>query len=172
MGKRIHHLLMQVIPTKHRWKITLLTNWESIIGDLHDKVILEKIVRDSLVLRVSHSSWAQELYFLIPMLKEKINTLLGQERIKTIRLRTSEISNKKKTVLKKMYQEKEVNRTIMQGNAHFLTKQEQKSLHQVGNNELRSSLAGYAIRCKQIMGKGKGGSNGAKQKIDARSFHQ
>ncbi len=45
-------LLLKVIPQKHQWKLSIHTHWDHIIGSLKDKVILEKITEDSLILLV------------------------------------------------------------------------------------------------------------------------
>ena len=88
MAKQVRALLENFLPAQHKWKTDLMQQWEGIIGNLADKVRIEKIDGDLLVLGVIHPSWAQELMFLQAMLKAKINTALGAERIKTIRCKT------------------------------------------------------------------------------------
>lgn len=80
-------ILTKIIPEDHRWKMTLLIQWPTIIGALHDKVRIEKIEDCTLYLGVEHPSWAQELSFMTIIMRKKINTALGEERIKQIRFR-------------------------------------------------------------------------------------
>lgn len=87
MAKQIQSILTQLIPDEHRWKINLLKEWDSIIGPLKGKVIVDKIQGEVLVLGVVHPAWAQELHMLMPLLKKKINACLDKERITVIRFR-------------------------------------------------------------------------------------
>ena len=88
MAKQVRELLRNFLPDQHKWKTDLMQQCDGIIGSLGDKVRIEKIDGDTLILGAIHSSWAQELTFLSSMLRNKINTALGAERIKTIRCKT------------------------------------------------------------------------------------
>ena len=88
MASQFRDLLKGIIPQNHRWKMRLFRKWDGIIGDLKDKVSIECIHNNILVLGVSHPAWAQELYFLSDTLKNKINEALDEERIVDIRFKT------------------------------------------------------------------------------------
>src|SRR3989304_6289270 len=88
MAHHIHKILATVFPEEHRWKMDLFEHWDSLIGNLKGKVKIEKIENDVLTLGVVHPAWAQELYFFSGMLKDKINGVLNEERIRIIRFHT------------------------------------------------------------------------------------
>lgn len=87
MTKNLPSLLAGLIPEEHRWKIELLKQWDSIIGPLKEKVIIDKIQDNVLVLGVVHPAWAQELLMFMPLLKQKINACYDKPRITVIRFR-------------------------------------------------------------------------------------
>ena len=87
VAKKISELLPALIPAHLHWKIKLFSHWPAIIGDMHDKVIIQEIQDSSLLLAVTHPAWAQELLYLGPILKKKINGYLENEYIKTIRFK-------------------------------------------------------------------------------------
>lgn len=87
MTKTLPSILSDLIPAEHRWKIDLLKHWDGIIGPLKEKVIIDKIQGEVLVLGVVHPAWAQELLMFMPLLKQKINACFDKERITVIRFR-------------------------------------------------------------------------------------
>ena len=146
--KPIQHVLTDIIPQQHQWKLSILAHWESIIGNLGDKVTLEKITTDSLVLAVCHSSWAQELHFLTPVIKEKINALFGHEQIKSIHLKTSGFS--KQRTKRPIRTITPISKPKEQKTLSPLSQKETHHLEKITSSDLRASLAGYAVRCKQF----------------------
>jgi hypothetical protein len=87
MAKTIKLMLREIIVPEHAWKVTILNNWESVIGELKTKVFIEVILDEQVILGVTHPALAQELLFLSPLIKQKINALFTQERIKKIGFR-------------------------------------------------------------------------------------
>ena len=87
MTNHIKHSIQTLFNKQERWKLYLLNNWKSIIGDLHQHVHIEKIDKTMITLGVSSSAWMQELYMLSPMLLQKINAHLDQPHVKTIRFK-------------------------------------------------------------------------------------
>ena len=157
MAKPFHQLLTTIIPLEHRWKIPLLSQWESIIGNLKDKVILEKITHDSLVLSVCHASWAQELLMLTPFLKKKINKILGEEKIKTIRFKTIDFkkrSERQEAFYSSSIRQKRDDRKLerMPDDVN-LSIQESIALAKIEQEDLRRVMARFALRCKRIVKK-------------------
>lgn len=147
MSKKIGKILIDVIPKEHHWKITLLSHWEAIIGNLKEKVRIEKITNNSLTLGVCHSTWAQELYFLSPLLKKKINVILKSEKIKNIKFKTVD-----RTKGKKSFQGKKTK--VLQESIchqeHSLTILEHSKLQTIENPELAHVLEQFYLRCKTI----------------------
>lgn len=132
--------LSSLLPKNDSWKIQLLSNWATIMGNLHTKVQLEKIYEDTLVLGVHNSSWLQELYLLSPMLLHTINQKLDQPRIKHLRFKQAgKRLEELKTVEIKAKQRKEV----------ILNMQEQTALNSMKDPQLRDALKAFLIRCYQ-----------------------
>lgn len=149
MSKCIGKILIDVIPKKHLWKVKLLGSWDTIIGNLKDKVRIEEISENSITLGVCHSTWAQELFFLSPMLKRKINKLLQEEKIKNIKFKTvqrQKVVKKTKHEAGKKPCQKEAIRSI----EHSLTITEHSTLKEIKNPELATALEQFYIRCKKI----------------------
>ena len=140
MAKQVRALLENFLPSQHKWKTELMQQWESIIGTLSDKVRIEKIDGDLLVLGVIHPSWAQELMFLSSMLRGKINAALGSERIKTIRCKTivrtttRVYKSRQQSMPDKAYDE--AKRTVKQ----------ERTLKKIKADEMRQIFAAYYNR--------------------------
>jgi len=136
--------LKEILPTlinpEKNWKTDLLYKWNDIIGPLHNKVIIEKIYDDILILGVFHSCWMQELYLLSPLLIKTINEKLDQPYIKEIRFKHSVKKTKKNqkspAITKK---KKEVS----------LTKEDECALAQITDSTLREALRAFRLRCHQ-----------------------
>lgn len=140
MAKQIKDLVLSVLPTES-WKIKLLINWPTIVGDLKKHVTLEKIDEHSLVLGAFNSSWMNELYLLSPILIANINKHLDYPRIKFVRFKIAQVKESKiETTSVKPIQEKK---------PIFLSTSEQKALSAISDEQLRDSLKKFLIRCKQ-----------------------
>lgn len=140
MNQNIKKCLINIIPQEYFWKISLLENWENIIGDLKKNVTIEQIKEDVLFLGVVHPAWAQEIFVLTPILKQKINTYLGKEYIKSIqiRLRQSKKQDKKMTNVATEFSFKQA----------ALTSNELEILTQIKNAELREIMQNFYMKCK------------------------
>ncbi len=145
MVKHISEFLNNFVSPEDRWKIKLLQNWDKIIGEFKDKVDIEKIDRNLLVLRVCHSAWAQELFLLSHMLKKKINDFLGKNYIKHIRFKSGGIKKTKKVHTKKSYKKP----TCIDSKDIYLTLTEKKGLSKVTDKELREHLEKFYLCCKR-----------------------
>ena len=127
--------------TGENWKIELLKSWPSIIGNLGDRVFIEKIMDNMLILGVTDSSWMQELYILSVPLMTIINEHLKTPRIK--RLRFKNISKKTKT--ENTINEKKifVNRML------HLEKKHKTVLNNIRDPQIKSALKNYLRRCNE-----------------------
>jgi len=149
MPKPIGTLLSAIIPSEHLWKIKLFGHWEEIIGNLKEKVRIEKITNNSITLGVYHSTWAQELFLLSPVLKNKINSFLDEERIKKIQFRTIRRTKreKQKSIKKKENRTESIHeQTLTIGEHNHLL-----SLQKIGpnNSDLIQALETFCLRCKR-----------------------
>jgi hypothetical protein len=131
-------LLHTIIRPEKNWRTHLLYQWQEIIGSLHDKVCIEKIYDDTVVLGVFHSSWMQELYLLSPLLIKKINEKLDQPYVKQIRFKHI---GPKKQIFKKKIEPQPIKKNIV------LTKKDESTLAKISDPELRNALKAFRIRC-------------------------
>ncbi|KKQ32834.1 MAG: hypothetical protein US49_C0005G0053 [candidate division TM6 bacterium GW2011_GWF2_37_49] len=141
VNQNIKKCLLNIIPQEYSWKIILLEGWEYIIGDLKKNVIIEQIKEDVLFLGVVHPAWAQEMFALTPVLKQKINDYLGKEHIKSIRIKlkqTNKQNKKQSTNLQKLDFVQPV-----------LTINEIENLNRIKNTELREVMQCFYLKCKE-----------------------
>lgn len=137
----IKNFLTKLVPAQHNWKLSLLQQWHTIMGNLKTHVTLEKMSDDTITLGVFNSSWMQELYLISPTILETINKNLDQPRIKQIRFRQIvQRKNKKRMVsLPSQPQEIRVSLTVTEKNA----------LATIQDPELRQSLYHFLVRCQR-----------------------
>jgi hypothetical protein len=147
VAKHISELLHNFVGKQDNWKTILLQNWDQVIGSLKDKVTIEKIDRNLLVLRVCHPAWAQELFLLSDVLKQKINSLFDKEHIKEIRFISA--SFKKNSPVKSKNGNDFYNNANTKFDTVCLTPAEKKSLSNITDHELKESLEKFYIRCKR-----------------------
>lgn len=148
MTKPIKDYLTTLIPQEQRWKITLFQSWDTLMGPLKDKVSIAQINNDILLLKVIHPAWAQELFLLSSMLKQKINTCLGTHRINTIRFVTSDIKPAKPINNHRYLVEQ--SRKPYTENITPLTPQESLIIANVKDDELKQVLKLFFSRCKYL----------------------
>lgn len=140
MPKHVHTFLSSLLPKQENWKVQLLSNWQSIMGNLHTKVQLEKIYEDTLVLSVNNAAWLQELYLLSPMLLNAINQKLDQPRIKHLRFKQAGI--RVAPIQKGETQTKHYKHVAF-------TADERAVLNNMKDPQLREALQAFLIRCYQ-----------------------
>lgn len=124
------------------WKTKLLTEWPSIMGNLADKVTIEKIYDDNLVLGVHDTSWLQELYMLSPVLIKTINEHLEKPYIKTVRLKHATTPKKQASSLPPVPLYTPPQPTL-------LTAKEKYVLQTVKDTELQKVFQTFLYRCRQ-----------------------
>lgn len=144
MPKILGQILVDIIPSKHQWKIKLFNNWEDIMGNLKEKAKIVQITNNSITLGVCHPTWAQELRLLSSMIKKKINNLFDEEKIKKINFKVINFSNKKKISKNVEY------RCNIEKIEYLLSIEEHNKLKNIKNKELASSLEKFYVRCKVI----------------------
>ena len=140
MPKHVHTFLSSLLPKQENWKVQLLSNWQSIMGNLHTKVQLEKIYEDTLVLGVHNSAWLQELYLLSPMLLSTINQKLDQPRIKHLRFKQA--GTRLEAIKKGEMKTNQRREVILNANEHA-------ALNKMKDPQLREALKAFLIRCYQ-----------------------
>ncbi len=142
MAQHIKNFFAPIIPNYKVWKINLIENWNTIVGDLHEHVTLINIQNNMLLLGVYDSTWLQELYILSPVLLKTINDYLGDKYITSLRFKNIGYKKKKKN----LYEKKVVGKKIKKSH---LTTRERTILTSIHDAELRNELERYLIRCKE-----------------------
>lgn len=142
MVKPLNAILRQFISSNQDWKQQLLANWNNIIGQkLSEKVCIEKITSDTIILGVINSSWLQELYMLSPVILKTINENLDRPRIKEVRFK--QIGKKKPRDTKKKIDKNRPAKKVQ------LSTSEERALNNVTDKKLREALKAFCIRCHQ-----------------------
>lgn len=142
MAQHIKNFFAPIIPHYKVWKINLIENWNTIVGDLHEHVTLINIQNNMLLLGVYDSTWLQELYILSPVLLKTINDYLGDEHITRLRFKNIGYKKNKKNLHEKKIVEKKIKKP-------HLTTRERTILTSIHDSELRNELERYLIRCKE-----------------------
>src|SRR5437762_598278 len=142
MAVYLKDVLHAVINPEKNWKTDLLYKWNDIIGPLHNKVRIEKIYEDILVLGVFHSCWMQELYLLSPLLIKTINENLDQPYIKQIHFKHSTVKKNKNNNSTPVALKKNKKNIV-------LTKEDECTLAKIADPALRDALKAFRIRCYQ-----------------------
>ena len=148
MNRSLKELLQAILPLQQAWKLDLLQCWPEIVGDLCDKIKVEKICDDgTLVVGVTNSAWMQEAYFLSPILLKKINATLAQTEVKQLRFKYS--SPRKRLVVQKSAVVGKVVPTQ-------LSDCEARALHCIADQELCDELRRFLMRCRYEKGRYEG----------------
>ncbi len=140
--KELHTLLCHLVqksPTKANWKLYLIQNWAEIMGSLHQRVSLEQVYEQNVVLGVHDSSWMQELYLMSRLIIQKINSTLDQPRITSVRFKATGI--KKERIQKQIH-------VPTQQTPLVLTTKEQKALNAIQDPLLRQALEELYKKCQ------------------------
>lgn len=83
----LKELITDVLKVKLDWHISILENWDKIVGYLSNYTHVCNIKDDTIFLGVYESVWMQELYLMSEHLISSINEYLGASRIKYIRFK-------------------------------------------------------------------------------------
>lgn len=129
--------------SNNSWKTKLLTEWPTIVGNLNDKITLEKIHGDTLIIGVYETSWLQELYMLSSVLIKTINSHFDKPYIKKIRLKYATKNSSKIIIPKKIQKTVPVERKKATLNAL-----ETRALLKIKDKDMRNALHLFLSRCK------------------------
>ena len=147
--KNILDIILQPSTQTESWKINLIKNWPTIIGTLHEKVSLQKIHANSVVLGVYDSSWMQELYLLSKLILKKINSHLDRPRIETLRFQCIESSAAKTALDKKTAADKLKNRPATPKKLFTLKPDQIIAVQKIQDPQLSQALQGFLKKCQE-----------------------
>lgn len=151
MANHIKNILDTLLNKEANWQAFLISNWQTIIGNLKNHVCLERVYEDTIILGVNNSSWMHELYMLSDMLKQKINSHFKKPHIQKIRFK---LINKKefhstlsKSISGKSYQNNGL-KTIPTEKIK-LNFQQERALDKIKDKELSEFLKIYLQKCNE-----------------------
>lgn len=84
-SNHIKDIVQLVLPAHDDWHWYLIQEWQSIVGGLHTKMRLEKILGTTLVIGVYDVHWMQELHLLSGTIRRTINAQLKQDAVEKLR---------------------------------------------------------------------------------------
>ncbi len=137
---KIDVIIPHLFDKEHQWKYQLLSNWRNIFGTMSDKLYLERIYNDILILAVYDACWMQELYSLSHLLLDTINKTFDKPYIKQLRFKRAGIRHKKDP--KNNNHEK-----LVAYAPYTLTQREEQALASVKDAQLAKALRDFLIRC-------------------------
>ena len=130
--------------SREEWKLTIMEQWPTIVGALHDKMRLQRIQDSTVVIGVYDSRWMHELYYMQQLLLEKINQTLTSPRVTAIRFvlvkRTS--YETQKTIFNI------IDDTSPTKSQKKLSEKDLELLHRIKDHELRTALERIYARTK------------------------
>ncbi len=147
--KNILDSLLQPSHQNESWKIHLIKNWPTIIGNLHEKISLQKIHANCVVLGVYDSSWMQELYLLSKLILKKINDHLDRPRIETLRFQCIESSAAQTLAHKNAHKNFIKNQPIKIDKKFSLQPDEVVALQKIQDPELSAALKNFLKKCQE-----------------------
>jgi hypothetical protein len=136
----IQELLEKIVTSeKNQWKWYLLKNWNTIVGDLSQRMRLERIQdENTLLIGVYNSAWIQELYFLSHIIIRTINQHLDTPRIKNLRFKYSPAIVSYKKIIPK-HSPPPI--------AVTLSTREKAALAHMSDPDLRKAVEDFLVRC-------------------------
>ena len=144
MAIHIKDIIKNCLFSREEWKLTIMEQWPTIVGALHDKMRLQRIQDSTVVIGVYDSRWMHELYYMQQLLLEKINQTLTSPRVTAIRFvlvkRTS--YETQKTIFNI------IDDTSPTKSQKKLSEKDLELLHRIKDHELRTALERIYARTK------------------------
>lgn len=138
--EKIANLIPLVFQQEQQWKYQLLRNWQTIFGKMSDKVYLERIHQETLILAVYDACWMQELYSLSPLLLTSINNTLDKPYVKQLRFKRAGIRQQKTCPVKE-------HTPTINKKSIMISATEQKALSAIKDAQLAAVLKDFLVRC-------------------------
>ena len=85
MAVSLQCLMTQFLSDNDDWRKQLTRDWANIVGGLHTKMRLEKIMHDTVVIGVYELHWMQELFMISSMIMDTMNQKLGGPHVTKLR---------------------------------------------------------------------------------------
>ena len=85
MAFSLQMLVADLLEVDTDWRKRLVKEWQVIVGSLHVRMRLERVMHDTVVIGVYEVHWMQELYMLSGMILNAINQKLGGDYVAKLR---------------------------------------------------------------------------------------
>lgn len=85
MAFSLQMLVANILEVDTDWRKQLVKEWRTIVGSLHARMRLERIVKDTVIIGVYEVHWMQELYMISGMILDAINQKLGGQYVAKVR---------------------------------------------------------------------------------------
>lgn len=97
-----------LLSQKNDWRTYLAREWHKAVGALADRMRLESVKNDLLIVGVYDPHWITELHYLAPQIIQEINTFLGGSRITRLQfvIATRKNETRKKIATTQQYRHK------------------------------------------------------------------
>ena len=140
MAQHIKNLLGSLLDFKGiHWHMSLIQQWPILIGALHNRVHIQRIQQDVLILGVYETHWIQELFLLSHEIIESVNTFLKEPKIRQVRFVVIE----KRQTLQKITGKSRA----QEKHASSLTNKQKDALLQIQDDQLKVALTDFWQRC-------------------------
>jgi len=133
-------LIHSVLDKDQQWKYQLLANWQGIFGKFGDKVYLERIKNDTVILAVYDACWMQELFTLSDMLLVAINEKLDKPYVKKLRFKQGKKKPQPHIIQSSL-------KPYLHSPKVVLSAREQKALETIKDPALAQALHDFLVRC-------------------------
>lgn len=134
-------LMAAVLDCRQDWRFKLLSSWRDIVGPLADRVALENICDDMLVLSVCDACWMHELYAMSDFLLASINKTLDRPHLKKLRFKRAALRTSGSPKIPSG------ETSVQQRVCGALNEREERVLSSLKDRELASALRGFLERC-------------------------
>lgn len=138
MAHHIKDSLASLLVKEVTWHTVISQQWHTIMGDLSNRMCVEKIQKNTLIIGVYDAGWLQELYYLSDMIKQKINDYLQAPHVHEIKFKAT---LRRKQMSSPVYEKKQFSLK-----KHPLSPLEQSALNRIEDTNLRSLLHEFLLR--------------------------
>ncbi len=134
-------LITTVLDKEQQWKYQLLANWQSVFGKFGDKVYLERIKNDTIILAVYDACWMHELYTLSDVLIAAINEKLDKPYVKKLRFKQGKKKPQPHIIQSAL-------KPYLYSQKIVLSEREQQALRTMKDPALAQALHDFLVRCR------------------------
>ena len=141
MAFSLHDLVATIVgEDQDDWRKRLMKEWPTIVGNLHQRMRLERVMNETAVIGVYEIHWMQELYMISDMIVSTINQKLGGVYVHKIRF----------VVADKAHERKEKKRAVLAAACRqkSLAAPQKAALTKIQDQKLKEALSQLWSQCQ------------------------